>query len=304
MLWSPPKPKTHRKPRQTLAQLRRFQRLTGSVIMRPLNEDLEAQRTWTDGRDMEKVAAGFVKPNSRLSSFERIEIYNRQYWYRLIDSLYEDFPGLLAILGKAKFNRLITGYLAEYGSRSFSLRNLGASLPRFLMDEPRWAHPYEKMAQDMAKFEWAQVVAFDGPSNPPLTENDLAGSDPMRLRLGIQPYVTLLELSYPLDRFSLAIKKQGLRAEASNAVSEENQETAARTVRRPRRQRTCIAVHRVDNTVYYKRLEEAAWRLLSALSDGKTLAQSCALIEGASTPRKIKTWFLHWTAMGWFCKRK
>jgi hypothetical protein len=296
-------PKTARRPRQTLAQLRRLQRLTGSVIMRPLDDDLESKKISDDGRDMERVAEKFIKSNDRLTSYERIEIYNRQYWYRLIDGMYEDFPGLQAIFGKAKFNAMIRAYLIKYPSASFTLRNLGSRLAKFLEEEPKWTVPFEQMALDMAKFEWAQIVAFDGQGNSPLTEADLAGSDPTKLRFGLQPYITLLDLAYPLDQFSLAVKKQGLRAEASNAVSEDEHKKT-RAVRRPPKKRTFVVVHRVDNSVYFKRLEEPAFRLLSALSEGKTLLKACELVEGMATPLKIKKWFMSWTAMGWFCKRK
>ena len=55
-----------------------------------------------DGRNLRAEAAEFIKPNSRLSSFERLEIYNRQYWFRLLDCLYDDYPGLLDGAGRAK----------------------------------------------------------------------------------------------------------------------------------------------------------------------------------------------------------
>ena len=70
--------------------------------------------------------AEFIKPNDRLTSLERVEIYNRQYWFRLIDCLYEDFPGLATVLGKREFNRrAILAYLQSFPSRSYTLRNLG-----------------------------------------------------------------------------------------------------------------------------------------------------------------------------------
>ena len=53
-----------------------------------------------------KTAAGYIKPNDRLTSRERLEIYSRSYWYRILDSLWEDFPGLRAILGQRAFDRL------------------------------------------------------------------------------------------------------------------------------------------------------------------------------------------------------
>jgi hypothetical protein len=48
----------------------------------------------------------FVKPNDRLTSFERLEIYNRQYWFRVLDSFYEDYPGLRAVLGERTFIKM------------------------------------------------------------------------------------------------------------------------------------------------------------------------------------------------------
>ncbi|HUB25191.1 MAG TPA: putative DNA-binding domain-containing protein [Tepidisphaeraceae bacterium] len=288
--------------RQTLTELRELQRRTASVIFRPLTPEFQTQRKWTDGRDSADVIAEFIKPNDRLTSFERLEIYNRQYWYRLIDNVYEDFPGLLAILGQKKFSPLTRAYLAKYPSRSYTLRNLGRNMPKFIEDEPKWTHPYETMALDMARFEWAQVVAFDGPAETPINIDDLLGKNPDHLRLGLQPYITVLEMAYPLDTFSLAIKKAGFRTEASNAMDERGHEHRVRKIRRPRRKRTFVAVHRHNYDLYYYRLEPAAYRLLCALRDGKTLTQACQHAGGEATPRLLKKWFANWAGLGWFCK--
>ena len=95
------------------------------VLFRPLTPQWGMQRRWTDGRSMHDLAAEFIKPNDRLSSFERLEIYNRQYWFRVLDCLWDDYPGLRAIVGEQKFMKLITAYLARYPSDSYTLRDLG-----------------------------------------------------------------------------------------------------------------------------------------------------------------------------------
>ena len=161
--------------------------------------------------------------NDRLTSLERIEIYNKQYWFRLLDCLYDDYPGLRAILGEKQVPQASHRLSGQYPSRSFTLRNLGSRLVEFLQERPELTAPRQKMCLDMASFEWAQVVAFDGPAKPPLTPDDLLGRDPAKLRLGLQPYLTLLELSYPLDEFVISVKKQesSLRSEASNAIDGE-----------------------------------------------------------------------------------
>jgi hypothetical protein len=264
---------------------------------------------WVDGGENRRVADLHNPPNDRLTSFERLEIYNRQYWFRLIDVLYEEFPGLRAVVGEAKFDALVRAYLAKYPSRSFSLRNLGGRLPQFLAEEPQWARPREVMGQDMARFEWAQTVAFDEASRPALGVDDLLGADPSELRLSLQPYLTLLEMSYPLDEFSLVVRRSALRSDASNAA--ETDRGGGRRVRKftpPRKRTVRVAVHRYRNALYYKRIEPVAFGLLCALRDGATLLEAV----GAAIPPdgderwagRIKEWFQTWTGLGWFCKAR
>lgn len=296
--------------RQSFTELRELQRRTFATIRRPLAAGARMQRTWTDGRPTKAVVAEFIKPNDRLTSLERIEIYNKQYWFRLLDCLYDDYPGLRAILGERKFERLRIAYLDRYPSQSFSLRNLGSRMEQFLREEPHLIQPQEAMALDMARFEWAQVEAFDGPEQPALVPDDLLGRDPAVLRLALQPHLTLLEMEYPLDDFVIAVKKKGaMRSEASNAAETDRRETRHRPVRLPRAQRVFLAVYRYENGIYYKRMTAEAFLLLGALREGATVAEACAAalasVEGdeAEWAENLKQWFATWTELGWLCKR-
>jgi hypothetical protein len=294
---------------QTLGELRELQRLAGAVIMRRLGKGDGMQTTWIDGRDTGEVIGEFIKPNDRLSSFERLEIYNKQYWYRLIDILYDDFPGVLAVIGNSRFRKMVRVYLEEFPSRSFTLRNLGSHLPEFLERHPEWGRPHVRMAQDMAKFEWAQTVAFDGPGKPPISGDDLAGKDPRKIRLALQPYLGLVEMAYPLDEFTLALRKRGLRSEASNAMDEtkgmDDHEADAKQAKvpRPRPRETYVAVHRLNNDLYFKRLNAQAFAILRALDEGQTLAEACEKVAGEVNGPTLSNWFTDWTGLGWFCKR-
>ncbi len=288
------------KPRQTLAQLRRLQRLAGAVIMNPLARDWRMQRRWIDDRDMREVTAEFIKPNDRLTSLERIEIYNKQYWFRIFDSLIDDFPGLKIVLGHANFMKLARAYLTAHPSRSYTLRNLGSRLISFMEKHPRLLGARKQLALDMARFEWAQIVAFDGPARPPVGVDDLLGKPAAKLRLAIQPYVTLLELKYPLDDYVIQLKQHGLRRDASNAIEESD--APARTKRRPplpRRQTVYIGVHRHNNALYYKRLDPQAFKLLTNLDAGRSLRQAIR-ISRITDPPKVGTIFETYATLGWF----
>ena len=106
---------------QTAREFHELQRLMAGAVMQPLGRGGVMKSKWVDGRSMKKVAGDFIKPNDRLTSFERLEIYNRQYWFRLKDCFYEDYPGLRAILGERRFERLTCTYLERHPSQSASL---------------------------------------------------------------------------------------------------------------------------------------------------------------------------------------
>jgi hypothetical protein len=294
------------------AQLKELQTLMATAVFRPLNARDGMQTRWSDGRPTSTVAQQFIKPNDRLSSFERLEIYNRVYWFRVLDCLYDDYPGLRAIVGEKKFIRLATAYLAKYPSASFTLRNLGQRLERFLREEPEWTAPKHELALDMARFEWAQVVAFDDAARPQITTDDLLDTPPSKLRLVLQPYLSLLALNYAVDKFLLAVKKReadSLRGEASNTPDAMPQSAQRkRRVRLPRRELVYLVVHRYDNMLYYKRLEPEAFAILQGLEKQLTVEKAClaALTKSRRTnldwTRQVQEWFHDWSALGWFCR--
>ena len=282
-----------------------FQRLMKDAVVRPLAPGHRMQKVWRDGRRMTAVAAEFIKPNDRLTAFDRLEIYNRMYWFRIIDSFYEDTPGLRAMLGERKYSRLATAYLTKHPSSSFTLRNLCSHLAEFIRAEPRWTAPRTALALEIARFEWAQTVGFDEAAAPVTTPADFARANPARLKLGLQPYVTLLGLEHPIDSYVLAVKKRdALRAEASNATTTGPAKKGSRTVPLPRRERTWVAVHRLDNMLYYKRLEKPAYKILTALREGATLNRAVAAAGRGVTPEQVQTWFALWAQLGWLCRRK
>src|SRR5215472_3933506 len=221
-------------------KLAELQRRFAQDLMRPL---ARADRV------SPKVKAGYIKRNDRLTAVERLEIYSRSYWYRLIDSMYEDFPGLRAIIGLRAFDRLVRAYLADCPSRSFTLRDLGSQLHAWLGKHKSFSGNKSAVALDMVALEWGHIEAWDGPERPVLGPEDLLELGP-DLRIGLQPHIGLLDLKYPVD---------DLRIRAS--ANQEEHEAASNVALKPRRRRTLsvtrlnperifVAVHRMDGSVY------------------------------------------------------
>lgn len=289
------------------ADLRAFQRVMLGALTQPLAADDTLAPRARDGRTMEEVAAEFIKPNARLSSCERLEIYARSYWFRLIDCVYDDCPVLRAVLGDRKFSALTRAYLAKYPSRSFTLRNLCARLPQFILEAPEWTAPHTALAHAVARFEWAQTVAFDGEAQPRLTPDDIAHASPAKLRLALQPYVSLLSFDWPIDDYVVAVKqREALRDAASHAVGDAPRTAKQRHLPHPRRRRggVFVVVHRYENRLFYKRVTAPAFAILEALAAGRTLARAIAAAGAPVTPEEVRTWFATWMELGWFCRGK
>jgi hypothetical protein len=75
-----------------------------------------------------------------------------------------------------------------------------------------------------------------------------------------------------------------------------------------RRSQIHLAVHRYDNSVYYRRIDHEAFRLLSALQRGTLLGQaleaafSRSSLSAEDQAAKIQEYFAHAAELGWFCK--
>jgi hypothetical protein len=150
--------------------LEQLQRAVFDVVRQPLTEDERMREQTLDGRSTKAIAEEIVKPNDRLTSVERLEIYNRVYWFRLLSSLADDFPGLREVIGQEAFDKVLLGYLTEMPSVSYTLRDLGSRLETWLRANPDLISSNERMALDMVRLEWADIEAFVRETEEPETD--------------------------------------------------------------------------------------------------------------------------------------
>lgn len=280
----------------TLAEL---QKRTAAAIMAPRTASDAMASKWR------READALVKANSRLTPLERLEIYSRSYWFRLLDCLYEDFPGLSAAIGRRAFNRLSRAYLTDCPSRSFTLRNLGAQLETWLRANPQYAGRHFDLALDMVRLEWAHIEAFDGPERKSLGAEDLLELGP-ELPIGLQPHLRLLELKYPVDDLRIAVNRHLEEHDiASNAVAARDHHRAVRRYRTLKPQAIHLAVYRAEDSVWYRRLEPDEYRLLDALRQALPIGEALArMIQVSVQPEeqlsaKVQQWFAAWSQMAW-----
>jgi hypothetical protein len=262
-----------------------------------------------DGRSVREITSALIKPNDRMTSFERLQVYNQQYWFRILSCLSEDFPGLRRLIGERKFQKLAVAYLNECPSESFTLRNLGARLEVWLRKHRECIAGFERIAVDMVRLEWAEVDAFDGAELPPLSAEDsgkLSGDTVFHL----QPHLHLLDLLYPVDDLLLHIRGRDAKSEAvSNAVLKFPRPTKIRRSSLPRPGKVYLAVYRLQGTVHFKRLTREGFALLQALGQGKSLEKAiaasllraCRRVDHLSA--QLQEWFKDWSSLGWFAQQ-
>jgi hypothetical protein len=266
------------------------------VIMQPLTRDYR-MRHHAGGRSVKQQIKDVIKRNDRLSSFERLEIYNRQYWFRVLDSFAEDFPGLRAIVGAAAFDRIAIAYISQCPSRSYTLGALGSRLGSWMLANPGLLGDRKKLALEMARLEWAHIAAFEAAEHPVLaTAEGIDGS----ARLKLQPYLHLVHFHYPVDDLLLAVRE----AENNGGLSPQKRRQLLRDLTSGS---VYLAVHRAEFSVHYKRLDPEAFRLLRSIQRGAPLEEAVEAgfkgnrISAEQWPHLIEGWFANWMELGWFC---
>jgi len=141
-----------------------------------------------------RIADEIIKPGPELGAAERLELYHRQYWFRILDSLAEDFPVLRRMAGEEEFWKLIEDYLIERPSRSFTLRHLGEAFADHIATSPWLDEMRRGWFSAVARIEYAFMKCFECAQSALPEPEDLADSV-----IELQEHVQLLGLPYPAD---------------------------------------------------------------------------------------------------------
>jgi hypothetical protein len=273
---------------QLLSLQRRFMAALREPIFGESRERSELPaRTGTVSPEFVRTADALITPSATLQPVERLELYHRQYWYRLLDSIAEDFPALRQLVGDEPFWRLMEAYLEAVPPRSFTLRHLGAGLARFIALRPD-AVPHPVHAEDLARLEYALCLAFEAGQGTPIQPAELGQGE-----LGLQPNLELLALRTPADTL-WRLSEKGKR------LPEPGQPSGY-----PNR---FVAVYRYELSLHVERLPRAAFSILAAIGELGSLDLAMQHVTGrngllrASDAGRVAKWFGLWTARGWFTR--
>lgn len=228
-----------------------------------------------EGHDPEFLAKAeeLLKHSPNLTAAESMELYHRQYWFRLLDSIAEDFPTLQKMAGEETFWALIEAYLLDRPSSSFTLRHLGSRLADFTATWDGVAETKRLWFSALARLEYARMEIYEAAEWKAVRPDQFATAE-----LYLQPHVILLQLLVPADLC-------------------EDWEHFTPTDEGP----VNLAVWREENGGASQcRITPIEFELLTRLRQRSTLASLFdAPTDPEPSPEDVSEWFTHWQRRGW-----
>ena len=196
--------------------------------------------------------------DARLSASDRLAIYNRSYYYRLLDALCSVFEQTRRVVGSAQFERLALAYLSRHPSEHPAIERVGRLFPQYLRGGEALTEPIA----DLAALEWARLSVLVAP-NPRglLVTTDLESASFPSAQLRFVPALHWLQLDpAALNAF---------------AGAELSAQPAAVT-------RIAVAVWRRRHEVVHEQLPELELEALQLAVRGASIARICACFDGGS----------------------
>jgi len=208
--------------------------------------------------ELERVFLG----SHQLPAIDRMAIYNRGYFYRLLDSLASVFERTKWALGDAEFERVGLAYLAKYPSEHPAIERVGRSFSAYLhsIDAPA-------VIVDLAALEWARLCTLVAPN--PVQVATVSSIEPRRFpdsQLRFVPSLHWLEV----DPAALRIFAGEVPAPSSELRS------------------SCgVAVWRKQHAVHHESLDETEFRALVSAAGGATVSRVCAIFDRGSEAEDV-----------------
>lgn len=283
-------------------ELERMQRWMQAVVTHP--GGVGAGVSSEDARRSIDVAFGdletVVNRSRSLTGAERLAIYGRAYYARLLECFRAEFPCLLHALGDELFNQFVSEYLRRHPPRGYTLNRLAENFPRFLAetrpdaDAPRGRREsWPDFVVDLATLERAFGETFDGPGlegETVLRPRQVLGVPAARfqeMRLAPAPCLRVLAFSYPVAAYFHAARR-GRKPEL------------------PAPAETFLALTRRNYTVRFFDLSAAQYEFLRALLNDSTVARASLQAAGAAgrdraaLEAEARAWLRDWAAAGFF----
>lgn len=272
------------------SRLNQIQTWFGSIIQQPLQRDQKLPSIAPSGRSISEEAAGYIAPSSTLAPHERIEIYHKQYWWRLLSCLHENFPLVVRLFGYNDFNQKIgIPYLSCGPPKHWALCRLGESLCAWIYHEYNYRD--KEFVLSCAEIDWAAQVAFWTPHHPPIVFEEL---NPNSTEITLQPHVQLFSFGANLFAFRELVLKEEVNYWTIHPFPKLDYGIFYFTLFRS-----------LSNQVIWKEISVGEFKMLSYLRDSLTIQAVCDKMEQEPeeivrhAEEQMPLWFRDWAVFQW-----
>ncbi len=278
------------------SQLKETQVWFGSIISRAIDGNSCINPISPKGRPIVEEARDYIRPSHSLEPAQRIQIYNQQYWWRLLNALQETFPLVTRLFGYHAFNFTVgIPYLLKYPPNHWTLNVLGDLLPQWI--EENYTDEDKRLIYDAALIDCAFCSSFTAAHLKPLDSSHVNGnlSSLMDLTLYLQPHLYLFQLPYDLFDFRVAFLKES---------PEHWQEHDFPPLAKEKQYHT-VLFRNGKNDISWSEISPAEFAFLQQFKQGNSVSQACdwleqqedSLVEEAS--QNLHLWLKEWVIRQW-----
>lgn len=273
----------------TPVSLKELQNWFGSVITGPIDENSSISDIAPSGHTIEEEAKRFIRPSATLSPKNRIEIYNQQYWWRLLSIMHENFPLVTTLFGYFDFNQSIAmPYLQKYPPHHWSLNFLGDSLPVWISE---YYHQDDKdLVLESVHLDLSYNLSFTAGERSALINDEFI----LKRKVATQPHLFLLKMKYDLIPFRAYLLKHNPDYFTDHDFPKLNKKEHH------------IALYRDSKlNIASKEISASEYMALQKFKEGLSVEEFCNWLETQETSivrdaeKNLILWFQEWIAIGW-----
>lgn len=277
--------------------LKSTQEWFASIITNRLGENDNIQTYSPHGILIAEEAAEYINPSPHLRPHQRMQIYNQQYWWRLLNTLHANFPLVTRLFGYQAFNEEIgSPYLSAYPPDHWSLNGLGSHLPQWISDF--YQKPDQSLIYNATSLDWAFIASFISPQHTPLNLAHLIQGNPeslMSYTFYLQPHIHLFSWEYDLLSFRANFLKQEVDYWVENRFPD-----------LPKGKTYWFVLYRnAKNNIAWREIRHSEYLLLERFKTGTNITDACEYLEQQDTSiyeeaaAHLQEWLQEWTHAGW-----
>jgi hypothetical protein len=283
--------------------LRSTQEWFAGIITGRMDENSQINPISPQGMLIAEEAKRYIAPSPTLRPHQRIQIYNQQYWWRLLNAMQENFPLVTRLFGYQAFNEEIAiPYLLAYPPNHWSLGVLGDRLSKWAKEH--YHAPDYRLVRNAIELDWAFTASFIAAHYEPLNFSILSTvseEELLDLTLYLQPHLYLFHWNCDLFAFREEFIKKDVDYWTENDFPSLPKDKTYRFV---------LFRSSTDNQLYWREASAGEFYLLQMFQKGSTINQACEFIETQEPEvceealQNLHGWMQSWTARGWLTLEK